>query len=286
MFSIGDFARLGRVSVRMLRHYDELGLLRPAHVDPLTGYRYYHAAQLARLNRIIALKDLGFTLNRVQTILDHDLSANELQAMLQRRHAELKQRVRADLERLARVRARISTIKQEGLIPMNEIVIKRIPAVRVAEVCAIAAGYDPQSIAPVIDPLFCDLFECLARAGVAPTGPHLAYYEPVGEGVLVHAAAPIGDDVHHTGHDLGERTSIVELPEIEAATTIHRGSMDHADTVVQQLATWIEDHGYQGSGFAREVYLEITDDRNTWVTEFQEPIRKLSLSKPNVAPQG
>ena len=61
MLAIGDFTRLGRVSVRMLRHYDAIGLLRPAHVDPTTGYRSYRAAQLAELNRIVAFKDLGFT---------------------------------------------------------------------------------------------------------------------------------------------------------------------------------------------------------------------------------
>ncbi len=61
MFSIGDFARHGRVSVRMLRHYDAIGLLRPDRVDAVTGYRYYEGGQLARLNRIVALKDLGFT---------------------------------------------------------------------------------------------------------------------------------------------------------------------------------------------------------------------------------
>ena len=70
MFTIGDFARHGRVSVRMLRHYDATGLLRPARVDPASGYRFYEAGQLARLNRIIALKDLGFTLEQVRTMLD------------------------------------------------------------------------------------------------------------------------------------------------------------------------------------------------------------------------
>ena len=64
MFNIGDFARHGRVSVRMLRHYDAIGLLLPAHVDQVTGYRSYAAQQLSRLNRIVALKDLGFTLSR------------------------------------------------------------------------------------------------------------------------------------------------------------------------------------------------------------------------------
>jgi DNA-binding transcriptional MerR regulator len=66
MFSIGQFARHGRVSVRMLRHYDAVGLLRPAHVDPSSGYRSYRAGQLAQLNRLIALKELGFTLQQVQ----------------------------------------------------------------------------------------------------------------------------------------------------------------------------------------------------------------------------
>jgi len=82
MFSIGEFARHGRVSVRMLRHYDAIGLLRPASVDAATGYRFYRASQLAELNRIIALKDLGFTLQQVQAILAEQVSAAELRGML------------------------------------------------------------------------------------------------------------------------------------------------------------------------------------------------------------
>ncbi len=80
MFTIGDFARYGRVSVRMLRHYDATGLLRPAHVDPATGYRHYTAAQLARLNRVIALKELGFTLQQVQDILDEKVTTENCAA--------------------------------------------------------------------------------------------------------------------------------------------------------------------------------------------------------------
>ena len=89
MFSIGDFANLGRVSVRMLRHYDAIGLLRPARVDPATGYRFYTAAQLRRLNRVIALKDLGFTLQQVQTIIDEKVDGGELRGMLRLRRAQL-----------------------------------------------------------------------------------------------------------------------------------------------------------------------------------------------------
>jgi DNA-binding transcriptional MerR regulator len=78
MLSIGDFARHGRVSVRMLRYYDTLGLLRPARVDSASGYRFYAAGQLARLNRIVALKDLGFTLDQVRAMLDEQVSAEQL----------------------------------------------------------------------------------------------------------------------------------------------------------------------------------------------------------------
>jgi len=82
VLAIGDFARLGRVSVRMLRHYDAIGLLRPAHVDPTTGYRSYQAAQLAELNRIVALKDLGFTLEQVRVMLDERVSVEQVRGML------------------------------------------------------------------------------------------------------------------------------------------------------------------------------------------------------------
>ena len=62
MFRIGEFSRIGCVTIDTLRHYDALDLLKPAKVDPLTGYRYYSAKQLQSLNRIIALKEVGFSL--------------------------------------------------------------------------------------------------------------------------------------------------------------------------------------------------------------------------------
>ena len=96
MFTIGEFARHGRVSVRMLRHYDATGLLRPARVEEASGYRFYAAGQLARLNRIIALKDLGFSLDQVREMLDEQVSAEQLRGMLRLRQAELQSRLTAD----------------------------------------------------------------------------------------------------------------------------------------------------------------------------------------------
>src|ERR1700761_6124805 len=103
MFSIGEFARHGRVSVRMLRHYDTIGLIRPAVVDPASGYRFYQAAQLAELNRIIALKDLGFTLQQVQAMLEEKVTAAELRGMLKLRRAEIHAQIEAETARLNRI---------------------------------------------------------------------------------------------------------------------------------------------------------------------------------------
>src|SRR5215510_2635246 len=103
MFSIGDFAKLGRVSVRILRHYDAIGLVTPAVVDPNSGYRFYTADQLRRLNRVIALKDLGFTLEQVQAILDDKVDVAELRGMLRLREAQLRAQMQADAAKLIAV---------------------------------------------------------------------------------------------------------------------------------------------------------------------------------------
>jgi DNA-binding transcriptional MerR regulator len=271
MFSIGDFARHGRVSVRMLRHYDAIGLLRPAHVDPFTGYRSYRAEQLSRLNRVIALKDLGFTLQQVQSIIDEQLSTEQLRGMLRLRQAELAAAMTATAARLGQVEARLRSIESEGTMHTDDVVLKSIPAIRVVRLTATAASYQPQDIGPVISPLFDELCARVAAAGLPVTGAGIAYSEDAGEGgaVRVHAALPVGAN---TEVDRAEFT-VVDLPGIEAAATIvHRGPMDTVMPTVQTLARWIDANGYHSTGFAREHYLECPPDRDAWVTELQEAV--------------
>jgi len=270
MFGIGDFASHGRVSVRMLRHYDAIGLLRPARVDQATGYRSYEARQLWRLNRIVALKELGFTLQQVRPILDDKVSVEELRGMLRLRQAELQSRITADTARLAQVEARLQIIEREGAMPADDVQIKRIPGVRVAELTGTAASFEPESISPVIGPLYDELSDRLDRVGLTPTGPAIAYYEdaPDGDGILVHATLPVDADPGND-HDV----AILDLPEIEqAATIVHRGSMDDVMPTIQTLAHWIDANGYRSAGYNRELYIECGADRDAWVTELQEPI--------------
>ncbi|MEV4329033.1 MerR family transcriptional regulator [Streptomyces sp. NPDC049597] len=272
MFTIGDFARHGRVSARMLRHYDAIGLLRPDRTHPFTGYRHYSAAQLARLNRIIALKDLGFTLEQVRRILEERVTTDELRGMLTLRQAELEEARATAAARLAQVEARLRSIESEGRMPTQDVMIKSTPAVRVAELTAVAAGYGPEHIGPVITPLYEELFRRLTAAGVTPTGPGIAHYEdaPEGDGaILVHAGCTVS-----AAPAPGQDFAIVDLPAVErAATIVHRGPMDAIVSTAQNLARWIEAGGHRSAGYAREVYLECPPDKEQWVTEVQEPLR-------------
>jgi DNA-binding transcriptional MerR regulator len=270
MLSIGDFARHGRVSVRMLRHYDAIGLLRPAYVDQVTGYRSYDAEQLSRLNRIVALKGLGFTLQQVRSILDGEESVEELRGMLRLRQVELQSQIATDTARLAQVEARLRIIEREGAMPTDNVQVKRLPRVRVAELTATAASFEPESISPVIQPLYHELCGRLDRAGLSPSGAAIAYYEDFQDwdGILVHATLPVNANPSEK-FDF----SIVDLLQIEqAATIVHRGSMDNVMPTIQTLARWIDANGYRSAGCNRELYIECGENRDAWVTELQELI--------------
>ncbi|MFD6888584.1 MerR family transcriptional regulator [Streptomyces sp. NPDC059957] len=276
MFTIGDFAKHGRVSVRMLRHYDALGLLHPARVDPASGYRYYEAGQLARLNRVIALKELGFSLEQVGSILGELVSAEELRGMLRLRQAELESAMAAAAARLTQVETRLRIIENEGTMSSIDIVVKSLPPVRLAELSGIAAGYEGQDISPVIGPLYDELLSRVEAAGVTLTAPGVAYYEDAGDAsrpgaVLVHAGVAVAANVR--AEDLGGDVRIVVLPAVErAATVVHRGSMDSVLPTAQALAQWIDANGERSAGYAREVSLACPEDRDQWVTELQEPL--------------
>jgi DNA-binding transcriptional MerR regulator/effector-binding domain-containing protein len=270
MFSIGEFAKLGRVSVRMLRHYDAIGLLRPAAVDGSSGYRLYRADQLRRLNRLIALKDLGFTLQQVQAILDEKVDVAELRGMLRLRRAQLAAQLAADTARLAGVEARLRMIETEGHMNTEDVVVKPVPPIRLAELTAVADSYESPSIGPVIQPLYPELMRRLAAASVTPTGPAVAYYQPApgvsAEAVTVHAGIQVA-----VAPDDRYDFAVVDLPPVgSAATILHHGPMAGVESSIQVVARWIEDNGYRTDGYAREVYLDYHPDRaDEGVTELQ-----------------
>ena len=268
MFSIGEFARYAQVSVRMLRHYDALGLVEPAYVDPGSGYRHYAADQLARINRLVALKELGFTLEQIGPVLDAKVGADELRGMLTLRQAQVAAQIDADQERLAQIERRLRVIEREGTMSELEFVEKALPAVRLAQLTDTVD--DQPQIGPKIGPMFDRLTAELPAAGVSLRGPAVAWYEGQDSGMLIAAGFPTTvESVPVAGIE------VADLPPAERAITVlHRGSMGTIGETWQALGSHVADCGLDPFGPCREVYLETPmDDPDAWVTELQQPVR-------------
>lgn len=273
MFSIGEFASIGRVSVRMLRHYDEIGLLPPAKVDSDSGYRSYEGRQFAVLGGILAFKDLGFRLDEVARIVHGDVNGDALHEMLAARRTELAQQLDLDAARLRQLDARIRHIKGEPLMSTITAELKSLPAQHVAQASAVAPGFGPENITPVIGPLFGRLYRDLTAAGVRPGPQSLAMYEAIesgdGEGARAYAAFQVGADVA-----AGAGFTIDDVPAVDlAATTVHYGSMATIGDSWDALHAWIEDNGYELAGVCRELYVvSEPEPEENWVTELQQPV--------------
>ncbi|MEV6270380.1 MerR family transcriptional regulator [Kribbella sp. NPDC051936] len=267
MFAIGEFARHGRVSIRMLRHYDAIGLLRPAYVDPATGYRSYTAAQLADLNRIVALKDLGFSLDQVNKMIADNLSLSELRTMLTMRRAQLETTLAESQARLAQVESRLRGLEND--VPTADVVVKDLPAVRLVGLTATAASFTPDDITPVVHPLCAELGRRLPDADVHPAGRLTCLYAQSSEDeVVVRATVPAAVDAGGNLNGL----EVVDLPATQAATLVHRGPIDQVLPSWQALARWLDDNGRRAAEPARELYLDTPENPDDWVTELQQPL--------------
>src|SRR5215208_6611383 len=126
MLKIGEFSRLSQVTVKTLHHYDEIGLLKPAQVDKFTEYRYYTLEQLPRIHSVMALKELGLSLDEIKLMLHNDLPPEQIRGMYQLKRAEVQQRLREEQARLAQIEFRLRQIEQEGKLDTVDIVIKRV----------------------------------------------------------------------------------------------------------------------------------------------------------------
>ncbi|HHW08666.1 MAG TPA: MerR family transcriptional regulator [Firmicutes bacterium] len=271
MLKIGDFSKLSLVSVKTLRHYDELGLLKPAFVDHFTGYRYYTAAQLGRLNRILALKDLGLSLEEIGILLQEDLSVEQIRGMLRLRQAEAQSHLQALQAQIQRVEARLRQLEEEGVKPMYDVVLKTVPAQRVAYLRRVLPTYAG------VGELFGELFAYLNRLEVRPDGPTiLIMHDPEcrDEDVDVEVAIPVATAVP-SGTPLADRV----LPQVQVACVVYQGSYEGIGAAYNAVMAWLEPNGYKIAAPCRENYLISpgdTTDPAQFVTEIQVPVEKAS----------
>ncbi len=271
MIRIGDFSKLSRISIKTLRFYDEMDLLKPVEVDRFTGYRYYEYGQLARLNRILALKDLGFALEEIRKMLESDLSLEQMRGMLKLREAESRQKVREEAERLLRIEARLKQIEQEEVMSKYDVVIKKIEPLKVASVRGVVPTPPDQGT------LWRELEGYLAMHRVRGMGPCLSLYhddEYKERDWDIEVCEPIAEDVPPS-----KRIVVQELPLVETmACTIHAGPFVTLNEAYDAIMRWVDENGYHIAGPVREVYLKTAKqgsqtDPGT-VTEIQVPVER------------
>jgi DNA-binding transcriptional MerR regulator len=267
MLRIGEFAKLGQVSVRTLRFYDERGLLRPHHIDEESGYRYYSIEQLPRLNRILALKDLDLSLEQIAALLDTDLPAARLREMLRRKQADLRQRIQDEQARLAQVETRLQQIEHEHDDFGYDVVLKPVASRLVASIRQEIDTYQ------VVGRLTEEIYAYLQRLrvdGVDAAIWHNLYQAEQGldaEGVvfLPHAVPATS------------RIRVYMLPGVDRmASVVHHGTYNTLYRAYAALGSWIEANGYDITGPARDIYLHGGPDQfnPTYVTELQFPVER------------
>ena len=262
MLRIGDFSRLSQVSVKALRFYDEIGLLRPTYVDRFTGYRYYAPALLSSLNRILVLKDLGFSLDEIASLMHDDLPPNHMREALLAKHTELSVRIAQEQSRLAQIDTWLTEIAQTENLPGYQILLKQVPSQLVASVRKNLGSYEEAD----------DLFAQLDH--------HLKKHNASGQrGAIWHTCASQADYIDCEAVILlnrflpeNTRVKVYELPASTAACLVHHGSDETITQAYHAALKWIKAHGYAKGGPLTELYWH---DESLNITEIRYPILKV-----------
>ena len=272
---IGEFARVGQVSIATLRHYDQCGLLKPNTLDPDTGYRYYTLDQLARLNQILALKDLGFPLEQIARLLEEDLSLDRLRAMFALKQAQVQRMIEIEQARLARISARLRQVEKEGIMPEYEVLLKQVDPLLVASI---------RSIIPIGDDVgqhFATIVACLDQQHIQHSHPAMLLLHSRYKWFDDHMAIDVETAIPLSAALLGdEQISTRTLPGGLFASTVHIGDDLSIGLAHAALHRWVKDNGYQLIDTPRQVRLQRSAqmDPGQFVTEVQFPVKLQSTS--------
>jgi DNA-binding transcriptional MerR regulator len=273
MFRIGEFSKVAQVPGSLLRYYDEIGLLKPAHLDPETGYRFYSARQLPRLHTILALKELGLSLDQIRHLVDAEVSEGTLRGMLTLRKTQVEHAMQDDLRRLRQIEARLQLIEaseQRGF----DIVVKAVPAQPYLSV---------REVVPDVEAALGIMRELVgilpARLGSSALGPfttvvHSETLESDRLDIELGVVLPEAD-APAISLPRDRALHLSTLPAVEAmATTVQVGGFETNCRAYGAIGVWIEENGYGIIGPGREVLIvppraERLDDT---VTEIQFPV--------------
>jgi len=281
MYKIGDFSQIAKVSVRMLRHYDKLGLLKPEYVDPWSSYRFYTLDQLSRLHRILALRDLGLSLEQVNDLIDDPRADEQLYEMLQAKQQAIQQQLVEDQARLDRVAARLRQIERAHQPIPYDVALKSLPAQHIAAIREVVASIPQMDV--VRDRMLRQLYSVLAEADIS-LGLELAIYHLEAyaeEDIDMSLAVEVPDGVFLLQTE--KTLEVYTLPDAPlAASIVYDGSMWNIPDIVANLYRWLGMNGYTSAGayrelhlFGRELDLFAQDPPGEGVFEILVPIEKL-----------
>ncbi len=277
MFKIGEFSKIAQVSVSQLRYYDEVDLLKPTRIDEWTGYRYYSAQQLPHLNRILALKELGLSLDQIRRMLGDEISPDEIRGMFALKKAQAEQAVRDELLRLQQIEARLQQIEEGESLDNYDIVVKSLPQQPYLSLRKLCASFDAASV------IMLEMVRALPRM---VGEKNLGYFT-----VIMHSESydleeaidlEMGFALHQTTETTytlsdGQKMAVRTLPAVETMVTAVRvGIPQTAHPCRAALATWVEANGYEFEGNGREVFIvpPYPSREHETVMEIQYPIKR------------
>ncbi len=272
MFKISEFSKIAQVSGHLLRHYDDIGLLKPDQIDPWTGYRYYRAAQLPRLNRILALKDLGLSLEQIRRIVEDEISGDEIRSMLRLRKAQIEQTLQAEMTRLRHVEARLEQIDQEGSLDNLEVVVKSVAAQPFLSTRYLLPSFaeGPALVREMMQKVAAKIGERRIRHFAAIFHSDMFCTENIDLEVGLILTEPVAIKIPFRGEYTLTLHTLPAAAQMATAVQheVHRiGHKSYAS-----IGIWMELHEYQFDGPGRELLLVPPGTNDETLVELQFPI--------------
>lgn len=257
MYKIGEFSAIGKVSVRMLRHYDQMGLLKPIDIDIDSGYRSYSIEQLPKLNRIIFLKELGFSLQEIKEYLEKDMSVEEMKSMLFLKRREIEDEIALMHYKLHKVSMRLEQMENEGKPPKYDISVKSTERMVIASLVEKVPHI--QEMAYYCEKMYGELYEELKRINIKPKGNEITIYhnKEFTETNLNMEAGVIIDEKYLSiifSEDM--RIKIREIPATEnSAYLYYTGSYSGMEPAIMSMLGWVGQNNLKIKGPLVEIHL-------------------------------
>ena len=271
MFRIGDFSKLTRVSIRMLRYYDEAGLFKPAKIDAFTGYRYYSAKQITTLNLIVSLRDMGFNISEI-SIAIHEQSEEKLKDLLIKKKNEVESNIESEKEKLRKISFTIKDLKKERVNMNYNVTLKSVPKYKVISLRDTIPAYDAEGM------LWQRLGDFIMKKKI-PCGD-IAYATYHDEG---YKEGPVDVEVIMNVKEIFTNEEGFEFKETEAleqaASIFVPGDYSNLTPAYIYLAKWIEENNYSICGNARQLCIKgpwNEQNPNDYLSEIQIPIKNIN----------